>query len=313
NCHLCHKVNRLYLLIKMEPMALGSPPSSPTSPGVTPNFLPSFLMGDSQPTTPNTNISPGRSKTNAKVSFSTPTDARNLRQLLFNQSLNDSHPLQSTYNLQAERSGPPKQGLFDSIENKNVKPLVNSTMQSPIEDPGLSFNESFSRIGNESIRYHQAVSNLNNSINQSIVASNPQVTRSERGDTFWVTVFGFPPTSTSLVLAQLMNCGCIVEKKFPTQGNWVHLKYSSVHEASKALALNGKLISGNIMVGVVPYYNKQENKENLDNFGLASPLRARNLRHSVLPPQSSNTVIPQNVPQKSTGIVSKAMEYVFGW
>ncbi|GJQ70515.1 hypothetical protein Trydic_g22921 [Trypoxylus dichotomus] len=196
-------------------------------------------MGDPQPSTPNTNISPGRPKTNAKVSFSsTPTDARNLRQMLFSQSLNDSHSVQPTYNLQSERTGPPKQGLFDTIENKNVQPLVNSTMQSPNGEAGLSFNESFSRIGNESIRYHQAVSNLNNSLNQSYAAINSQITRNERGDTFWVTVFGFPPSSTSLVLAQLMNCGCIVEKKFPTQGNWVHLKYSSIHEASKALALN---------------------------------------------------------------------------
>lgn len=297
----------------MEPMALGSPPSSPTSPGVVPNFLPSFLMGDSQPSTPNMNVSPGRSKSNLRVSFSsTPVDARNMRQKLFNQSLNDSHLVQPSYNLQAERSGPPKQSLFDTIENKKVQPVINSTIQSPSEDPALGFNDSYSRIGNESVRYHQAVNNLNNSLNQPYVTNISQVSRNGM-DTLWVTVFGFPPSSTSLVLAQLMNCGCIVEKKFPTQGNWVHLKYSSVHEASKALALNGKLVSGNIMVGVVPYYNKEENKENLDNSGITSPIRARSLRHSIVPTQSSNTVIPQNVPQKSTGIVSKAMEYVFGW
>ncbi|KAK9695100.1 hypothetical protein QE152_g33103 [Popillia japonica] len=72
-----------------------------------------------QPSTPNMNVSPGRSKSNLRVSFSsTPVDARNMRQKLFNQSLNDSHLVQPSYNLQAERSGPPKQSLFDTIENK---------------------------------------------------------------------------------------------------------------------------------------------------------------------------------------------------
>lgn len=295
----------------MEPMALGSPPSSPVSPGVVPNFLPSFLMGESQPSTPNPNISPGRNKSNLKVSFSsTPTEPRNLRQKLFDQSLNDPRLIQPPYNLQTERCGPPKQSLFDTIENKSVLPM-NSTMQSPTDQLTLGMNESFSRIGNESMRYHQAVSNLHDSINRSAcIPTSPQMCR---GDTLWVTVFGFPPSSTSLVLAQLMNCGCIAEKKFPTQGNWMHIKYNSVHEVAKALTMNGKLISGNIMVGVVPYYNKQENKENIDSSGLVSPIRARNLRHSVVSPQDSNTVIPQNVPQKSTGIVTKAMEYVFGW
>lgn len=36
-----------------------------------------------------------------------------------------------------------------------------------------------------------------------------------------MTVFGFPLSALTLVLAQLAECGAIVEKRRPPQGNWV--------------------------------------------------------------------------------------------
>lgn len=44
----------------------------------------------------------------------------------------------------------------------------------------------------------------------------------------------------------------IAEKKYPPQGNWVWLKFTSRMEAGRALALNGRVFSGGLMVGVLP-------------------------------------------------------------
>lgn len=288
----------------MEPMSLGSPPTSPSS--GNPNFLPAFLMGQNQSSTPNRPLSPGRTKTVVYKVGCTP-EPKNLRQKLFNQSVNEVQ-FTSYNNVSMDKSGPPKQGLFDSINvNKMPTPVTNSTMQNNVEPFSFTPNESFSQIDN-SLNY----SNMGNiSINRSQAQSNLNVT--DRKETLWVTVFGFPPSAASFVIAQFSNCGIILEKHFPNQGNWVNLKYNSSHEVAKALSLNGKLISNCIMVGVMLYFNKQENKENIDEL-FTSPARVRSLRQSFVSPQTTGNVIQQqNVPQKSTGIVSKAMEYVFGW
>ncbi|XP_063922609.1 nucleoporin NUP35 [Zophobas morio] len=272
----------------MEPMALGSAPSSPSSPGVKPNFLPAFLMGDtSQPSSPNPSTSPGRNRTPGRKLGAPSTPG--MYPKLFNATLES--PRQP---FTPHKPGPPSQGLFDTIEQKRkpTSPIMQSTA---IESPGV-FGQS--RLEDS----FNCSRNFNESVNFS---------RVDKIDTHWVTVFGFPPSALSLVLAQLSNCGTIVEKRIPGQGNWLHVKFNHLSDVPRALAMNGRCISNCIMVGVSLYYHK-ENKENDDVF--ASPIRARSLRHSFISPHNASSVLPpQNVPQKSTGLVSKAIEYVFGW
>lgn len=281
-------------------MTLGSPPSSPSSPGVNPNFLPPFLLGEAQPSTP------ARGPSSPNLNRSTPsqryalsaTEPKDLRQKLFNQSVTEMG-YQSPYAAQhVERHGPPKQGLFDTIENKR---LGNATLNSSAGDLS-GFNESFSKM-NDSI-------NFNQSLNESIRSS----TRNEGNETLWVTVFGFPPSALSVVLGHFANFCSIIDKKIPTQGNWVHLKLGSFIDVRKALSYNGKCISNTVMIGVMPYNNIIGNKENLDASVLNQTSRARSLRQTAVSPATLNAVTsPQNVPHKSTGLVTKAMEYVFGW
>ncbi|KAF5294083.1 hypothetical protein FQA39_LY13557 [Lamprigera yunnana] len=270
----------------MEPMALGSAPSSPTT---HPNYLPAFLMGDQKLISPNPPLSP-----EIRKSFNaTSVDRSNLRQKLFSPGITESDrtPLQSSYDQDDIRPGPPKQSLFDTIDIKRGIDVSTFTTPKNVSSPNVQ------RTLNESVVMDESV-NLN--------ASTRELNRN-----LWVTVFGFPSSATSVILARLSNCGAIVDKQFPTQGNWVHLKFNSPTEASKALSLNGKLILSNIMIGVSPYFNKND-KENTDTSLYKTPIRARSLRESFVSPQTSNTVIlSENVPQKSTGLVTKAMEYVF--
>lgn len=296
----------------MEPMTLGSAPSSPASPGINPNFLPGFLMGDNPPqtpTTPSMSTSPGRTRNSgsfAKLGMQN-QDPRNLRQKIFNQSLVDTSGPQSPFQTISEKAGPPKQGLFDQLEQKKrpTSPIPSSTM-APLNESAV-FNESLSRINDDSINISRNMFNANESLCRSQSTS-----RFERIDTLWVTVFGFPPSALTVVLAHMASCGPIADKKVPAVGNWVHIKYNSHNEVLRALSLNGKCINNSIMIGVA-LYNLKDNKEN-DNSTFTSPIRARSLRHSYVSPQNTSSVLsPQPLPQKSTGFVTKAMEYVFGW
>ncbi|XP_049852444.1 nucleoporin Nup35 [Schistocerca gregaria] len=70
----------------------------------------------------------------------------------------------------------------------------------------------------------------------------------------WVTVFGFPPSHTSIILAYFQCCGQIVRfKNSENQGNWIHILFQTRLQAEKALGKNGKILdSGNLMIGVLP-------------------------------------------------------------
>lgn len=123
-----------------------------------------------------------------------------------------------------------------------------------------------------------------------------------------------------------------------SQSNWIHLKCSSEQEAQRALACNGNIVSGSIMIGVIPCTdegvvlgNDKENRakmsESMQLFstpnkqlgfaGPRTPVRISNARPLVsgynqhLSTQAVRS--PDNVPHKSSGLVTKAMEYVFGW
>lgn len=267
-------------------MALGSAPSSPSSPAANPNFLPAFLMGDTSPNT----TSPARNRTIPAKLASTSTP--NMYPRLYSQVAD-----QTKQSFTPHKSGPPNQGLFDSVDVK--RKATSPELQGSYIEPSSVFGRS--RVNEENISYSR---NLNESVN---------LNRTDRADTNWVTVFGFSPSSLSLVLAQLSNCGVIVEKKVPQQGNWIHVKFHSLSDVPRALALNGRCLNNSIMIGVSLYYNKEAKDKENNTF--TTPIRARSLRHSYISPNTStNSVLPpQNVPQKSTGIVSKAIEYVFGW
>lgn len=299
----------------MEPMSLGSPTASPSSPQINQNFLPGFLIGDNQPTPTNVTTSPGRNRNNSasftKISLNSP-DSRNLRQKLFTSQMSES-PFQSPFVPLSEKGGPPKQGLFDTLDSSKRQqgnPMLSSTVSPYCENP--SFNESISRInGDNTFNGSMTMNTMSESSRM-----HPSLNRLERIDSNWVTVFGFPPSAMSLILAQLSNCGTIVDKILPSQGNWLHIKFSNPNEVSRALTLNGKCINNCIMIGVHLCHNKDNKENNVSSTNVFTPpARARSLRQSFTSPPSMNNsvILPHNVPQKSTGLVNKAMEYVFGW
>ncbi|XP_013774903.1 nucleoporin NUP53-like [Limulus polyphemus] len=147
----------------------------------------------------------------------------------------------------------------------------------------------------------------------------------------WVTVFGYPIASMSYILQQFSLYGTVVEHKISPCGNWMHIHYQSKLQAKKALSKNGKVFGGSIMVGVKSCRGKkltdESSKEN-SMFEVSTPSyqtdedlnrsnRVANIRpltRAYRTAVSEHEVTSHNqTPQKTNNIISKAMEYVFGW
>ncbi|XP_063532614.1 nucleoporin Nup35 [Cydia strobilella] len=296
----------------MEPMTLGSPTHSPSgSPNV--GYLPPFLLGEiNPPSTPRTNsLSPTKGRNLAFGSPTSPTqtstpDQKHYRQnlsmhqqALYNQqnmfanaptSPNTSYNPNMSYNPpnmsynNSKTTGPPIEDLFDTI--KSNEPSVNKSL----------FQEQ--SFYNNSVLQNSYMNSMNGS------SMNPVAwDGSQEQDEYWVTVFGFPPNAANTVLARFSNCGAILDKQYPTQGNWAHIRYATRAEKERAMALSGRQVLPGVMVGVAECQEPPRQPASL------SVTRQTQGARSLCP-----TPVPSApVPQRSSGLISKALDYVLGW
>ncbi|XP_045493022.1 nucleoporin Nup35 [Colias croceus] len=292
----------------MEPMALGSPTHSPSgSPNV--GYLPPFLLGEiNPPTTPRTNsLSPTKARNLAFGSPTSPTQTSTPDQKLYRQSI--SMHQQAIYNHQnvfanmptspnvsysAKPSGPPIEDLFDTI--KSNEPSVNKS---------LFQDNSFLGYGNNNSFMQNSYVNNNVSVNNQSLTNQWQDGCQDH-DEYWVTVFGFPPNAANTVLARFSNCGAILDKQYPTQGNWAHIRYATRAEKERALALNGRQVLPGTMVGVVEC--RDPPRGSAASPGVY-PERPTSQARSLCP----TPVAQAPVPQRSSGLISKALDYVLSW
>jgi len=197
-------------------------------------------------------------------------------------------------------SGPPTMGLMSSLNNTPNRSALNcSSYGTPGTTPGFGSQQEVFEPESES----------------------PLMT--------WVTVWGFPPSAASFILQQLGANGSILQHVMPPNANWMHIRFQTRLQASKALGKNGSILGGSIMVGVAPCkdesvldnLNSSVTASTLDssianissNLG-ATPRTIRPLTQAYREAQSENAVVPgTNTPTRNNGVVSKAMEYMFGW
>ncbi|KAL4584634.1 hypothetical protein LXL04_009240 [Taraxacum kok-saghyz] len=67
----------------------------------------------------------------------------------------------------------------------------------------------------------------------------------------WVTIYGFSPGDTNLVLREFEKCGVILKHvPGPRDSNWMHILYQSRFDAQKALGKNGMQLNGALIIGV---------------------------------------------------------------
>lgn len=323
----------------MEPMTLGSPSGSPSV--SSSGYLPSFLMGDT-PTTPRANtLSPTKGRSSLAF-VQSPSAGFGAQSPDFgNRSttgLSQKFPLggpnlnQSGINHNTSVSGPPTQGLFDSFRNEKqmfqtpTKPFAQQRLAEP-QSPGYNQQDTNDSYLNRSgFNVSRVMSPIpvakeqnffsNMSVMSPLSQSQQGLSQTHAGNDYWITVFGFPQSASSMILSHFSQCGAIIDKVFATQnGNYVHLRFSSRLECDKALNYNGKIIGQNLMLGV-QYCNDPAivGKENSDDRNQYSLSRVRSLTHIAYKNAQHTDVVPcPSAPKRSAGIVNKAMDLFFGW
>nr|GEV39390.1 nuclear pore complex protein NUP35-like [Tanacetum cinerariifolium] len=97
----------------------------------------------------------------------------------------------------------------------------------------------------------------------------------------WVTVYGFSPGDTNLVIREFEKCGVILKHiPGPRDSNWMHILYQSRFDAQKALSKNGMQLNGALIIGVKPVDPML--RQSLSN-------RPHNHGFMPLPPQATST------------------------
>ncbi|KAE9600460.1 hypothetical protein Lal_00045643 [Lupinus albus] len=143
----------------------------------------------------------------------------------------------------------------------------------------------------------------------------------------WVTVYGFSPCDTNLVLREFEKCGEILKHvPGPREANWIHILYQNRSDAQKALNKSGMQINGVLIVGVKPLdpmqrqsLNERQNNQEFMPLPLSSARISETgtLRASSRPYylQSGNSAVRQaggTIASPTKSLVSKVMDLMFG-
>ncbi|XP_054033020.1 nucleoporin NUP35 isoform X1 [Dryobates pubescens] len=310
-------------------MTLGSPTSP--KPGASAQFLPGFLMGDlPAPMTPQ---SRGISGPSASV--------MEMRSPL----LAGGSPPQPVVPTHKDKGGaPPVRSIYDELSSPGLgspltsrRPASFSLTQSPLVGTLPSTPGAASGAFSPASIGQPRKTALSPAQLDPFYTQGDSLTSEDQLDDTWVTVFGFPQASASYILLQFAQYGNILKHVMSNTGNWMHLRYQSKLQARKALSKDGKIFGESIMIGVKPCIEKSvmENSERSSTpsastvftpppKALGTPVLAANstARISTMRPLATaykastsdyQVVSDRQTPRKDESIVSKAMDYVFGW
>ncbi|KAL8153150.1 hypothetical protein V2J09_010910 [Rumex salicifolius] len=146
----------------------------------------------------------------------------------------------------------------------------------------------------------------------------------------WVTVYGFSPGDTNMVLREFEKCGVILHHvPGPRSANWMHILFQNRSDAQKALSKDGKQMNGVLIVGVKPVdpMQRQALSEMVNNHGFTSSLPPPSCSQGFEPNTSRTVQFRPNNLQNGIGggrqpmgaiaapaksVVSKVMDLMFG-
>ncbi|KAL6046264.1 Nucleoporin nup35 [Balamuthia mandrillaris] len=135
----------------------------------------------------------------------------------------------------------------------------------------------------------------------------------------WITVFGFSPSLTTYILKHFQNYGEIVRHhKDNAECNWIHIQYQTDLQKQKALSKNGKIIGGNLMVGVVESngvttaLGGSTMLESNIATDFPRPLNPASQRRKPSSVYDVEIYGPKKRPQRQDSVWSKFVEYVIG-
>ncbi|XP_069464407.1 nucleoporin NUP35 isoform X3 [Ambystoma mexicanum] len=318
-----------------EPMTLGSP-TSPKA-GVSAQFLPGFLMGDlPAPVTPQPRPSMGLMEMRSPLL----SDG----EALLRRRPGGSPPQPVVPSHKDKSGAPPVRSIYDDLSS----PGLGATPLSSRKQPSYSFmhtplsgtlpstpgtgNSVFSPANIGQTRK----ATLSPAQLDPFYSQGDALTSDDQLDDTWVTIFGFPQASASYILLQFAQYGNILKHVMSNTGNWMHIQYQSKLQARKALSKDGRVFGESIMVGVKPCIDKavMEGCERssvsstssvftppVNTIGTpsqpASTPRTTTMRPLAAAYKASTNdyqvVSDRQTPRKDESMVSKAMEYMFGW
>ncbi|XP_066431843.1 nucleoporin NUP35 isoform X2 [Eleutherodactylus coqui] len=308
-----------------EPMTLGSPTSP--KPGAGAQFLPSFLMGDI-PTPPTPQPRPSLGVMELRSPFmggGTPPQ-----------------PVVPAVPAHKDKSGaPPVASIYDDLLSPSLglgstpsrKPSNFSSNQSSRSGVMPSSTASTSVFSPATILQSRKGA-LSPAQLDPLFVQGDALSSGDQLDDTWVTVFGFPQASASYILLQFAQYGNIVKHVMSNAGNWMHVQYQSKLQARKALSKDGKIFGDCIMIGVKSCIDKSvmDSGEKVSVSSVSSvftppvtaigtPTQQTATPRSGMRPLAAYRVSTSDyqvlsdkqTPKKDESIVSKAMEFMFGW
>lgn len=144
----------------------------------------------------------------------------------------------------------------------------------------------------------------------------------------WVTVYGFSPGDTNLVLRELEKCGPILKHVAgPRDSNYIHVLFQNQYDARKALQKNGLQLNNVLIIGVKPVDSFQRrflNEKLSSKVGFMTslpPINENVSRSSTRPgllPSSNGNIndsgrrIDGAIAGPTKSIFSKAIDLMFG-
>lgn len=317
--------------------------SNITTPGGGTGFLPGYLMGEySQqgtgrmvsPTKLNRSISQNVAGT-PQTPVGTPTLQNRVNGFLTpsTPAAHTSTPGGSLRNPTTDKQttgGPPTCGLYSTPKQRRVLHAAASISIGGGTPIGGSLHGT-PVLGSHNHSMNTPTHQLNASVDELGTST------CHEGST-WITVFGFPSSAASYILQQFSQCGTVLQHYIPANGNWMNIRYQTKMQAQSALGRHGRIMGGTLMIGVVPFKGDvnmsgmQNNSQILEqrpgggrldssqianissNLGSTPSKSIRPLTQAYKAAQSEHEVsLRSNTPSKNDGIVSRAMEYMFGW
>ncbi|XP_053384553.1 nucleoporin NUP35-like isoform X2 [Mercenaria mercenaria] len=211
-----------------EPMTMGTP-TSPTSPGHTSQYLPSYLLGDSM----THSVSPVSSRLWSGSGGSPPRSSHRASSLTSPNISGFQHGtprLETSMRGKDKAGAPPIRSLLQSTSPAHAgasSPFATPT-QYPTRTPGLSTPAPPTTGLSHSLHETMYATPEQSGLNTSRIPTSPaqldpfytqgeSLTTDDVLDETWITVFGFPPPAASYVLQQFSQYGNILKHVLPSQ------------------------------------------------------------------------------------------------
>ncbi|XP_034642038.1 nucleoporin NUP35 isoform X2 [Trachemys scripta elegans] len=269
-----------------EPMTLGSPTSP--KPGAGAQFLPGFLMGDlPAPMTPQPRSLSGPS-----------VGVMEMRSPL----LTGGSPPQPVVPTHKDKSGaPPVRSIYDELSSPGLgstpltsrKPPSYSVTQSPLVGAMPATPGTATGVYSPASIGQPRKTTLSPAQLDPFYTQGDSLTSEDHLDDTWVTVFGFPQASASYILLQFAQYGNILKHVSVMES----FDRGSVSSTSSVFTPPTKTLGTPMQPATTPRISTMR--------PLATAYKASTSDYQV--------VSDRQTPRKDESIVSKAMEYMFGW